>query len=321
MSATLPRVVVLDDWERSFERLADWSPVRARAQVSMHHAPLHGDALKAAVADADVLVLMRDRTPVDAALLAAMPRLKHLIHTGTRNTRLDTAALAARGIAVEGTEWGPSKASTCEHTWSLILAAMRHLPRDLDLVREGLWRSRDPQPGAHVLEGDSLGVIGLGQIGARVARVGRAFGMKVLTWSPNMTAERAAAEGARSVPLEELLGASRVVTLHLVPSGATRRLMDASRLAMMRRDAVLVNTSRSALVDTPALVQALREGRLAAAALDVFDEEPLPADDPLRSAPNLIAVPHTGFVAEPVLQTFAPAVVERLLAWLDAPRP
>jgi phosphoglycerate dehydrogenase-like enzyme len=311
-----PRIVVLDDWERAMERLADWSPVRARADVTLHHEPLYGAALIDAAAGADVLVLMRDRTPLDKVLLAQLPRLKHVIHTGTRNQALDAAALAARGIVAGTTEWGPSKASTCEHTWALILAAVRRLPRDLALMREGRWRAQAAEPGAGVLEGERIGLIGLGQIGSRVAQVARAFGMDVVTWSPNMTPQRAAEQGARSVTLEELLATSRVVSLHLVPSASTHKLINASRLAAMRRDALLVNTSRAALVDMDALEQALREGRIAAAAIDVFDHEPLPAQHPLRSLANFIATPHTGFVAEPVLRQFATGVVERLLEWL-----
>jgi phosphoglycerate dehydrogenase-like enzyme len=312
-----PRIVVLDDWERAMERLADWSPVHAQADVQLHHEPLQGPALIEAIAGADVLVLMRDRTALDKALLDRLPRLKHVIHTGTRNQALDAVALAARGIVAGTTEWGPSKASTCEHTWALILAAMRRLPRDLALMREGRWRAQAAEPGADVLAGERIGLIGLGQIGSRVAQVARAFGMDVVTWSPNMTPQRAAEQGARSVALDELLATARVVSLHLVPSESTHKLINASRLASMRRDALLVNTSRAALVDMDALAQALREGQIGAAAIDVFDTEPLPPRHPLRSLSNFIATPHTGFVAEPVLRQFASGVVQRLLEWLD----
>lgn len=315
--AIRPRIVVLDDWERAMERLADWSAVRARADVRLHHEPLHGPDLIDAIGDADVLVLMRDRTPVGQPLLDRLPRLKHVIHTGTRNQALDASALAARGIPVETTEWGPSKASTCEHTWALILASFRRLPRDLALVQGGQWRAGTPEPSADVLAGERIGLIGLGQIGARVARVARAFEMDVVTWSPRMTAERAAEHGARSVALEELLGSSRVVSLHLVLTEATHKLIDAPRLALMRSDALLVNTSRAGLVDMDALAQALADQRIAEAAIDVFDQEPLPPDHPLRRQPNLLATPHTGFVAEPVLRQFAAGIVERLQAWLD----
>jgi phosphoglycerate dehydrogenase-like enzyme len=168
-----------------------------------------------------------------------------------------------------------------------------------------------------MLAGERLGLVGLGEIGGRVARVGAAFGMPVVAWSPNLTAERAAAHGAALVPLDELLATAKVVSLHLVPSAATRHLIDAARLASMRRDAILVNTSRSALLDTDALVQALAAGRPGSAALDVFDEEPLPPQHPLRRLPNAVLTPHLGFVARPVFERFAAGVVECLAAWLD----
>ena len=311
------RIVVLDDWEQFFERLADWSDVRARAEVTLHTAPLAGAALHDAVRDADVLVLMRDRTRVDDKLLDHIPRLRHVIYTGTRNQAVEAEALARRGVTLGNTEWGPSKASTCEHTWSLILAAVRRLEEQFARVRQGTWRASTPQPAADVLAGERLGLIGLGEIGGRVARVGLAFGMEVLAWSPHMTPERAASHGATAVALETLLASSRVISLHLVASAATRRLIDVPRLALMRRDALLVNTSRAALVDMPALRQALAEGRIAGAALDVFDDEPLAPDDPWRSVENAVLTPHSGFVAEPVLSGFASSVVRQLAEWLD----
>ncbi|WP_041675813.1 D-2-hydroxyacid dehydrogenase family protein [Ramlibacter tataouinensis] len=316
-AAGRPRIVVLDDWERALERLADWSALRARAEVTLHHAPLAGAALVDALREADAAVFVRDRTAVDAALLAQLPRLKCLVFTGSRNTRLDAAAVRERGIALGCTGWGPSKESTCELTWALILAAVRQLPSHTARLRAGQWRAAAPEVLPGVLHGQRLGLVGLGQIGARVAAVGRAFGMEVAAWSPRMTAERAAEHGARFLPLEELLAGSAVVSLHLVPTPATRHLMNRERLALMRPGSVLVNTSRSALVDHAALAEALRAGRPGAAALDVFDEEPLPAGSPLREAPNLLMTPHDGFVCEPVFARFAQDAVTNLAAWLD----
>jgi phosphoglycerate dehydrogenase-like enzyme len=261
-------------------------------------------------------VLVRDRTPVDAALLAALPKLRYLVFTGTRNTTLDLAALAARNIPVSHTEWGPSKDSTCEMTWSLILAATRQLEQQTALLRRGQWRPDAAVPLAGVLHGQTLGLIGLGEIGGRVAQVGRALGMNVITWSPRMTPERAAEHGATAVSLEDLLASAQVVSLHLVPTPATRHLLNAERLALMRPDSLLVNTSRSALVDGAALVKALEKGRPGFAALDVFDVEPLPLNDPLRQLPNVLLTPHLGFVAEPVFQRFAAGVTQCLQAWL-----
>jgi len=314
MTADRPSIVVLDDYERALRRLADWSEIDRRAEVRIYHEPLRGDVLHAALAQADAVVLMRDRTPMRADLIARLPRLRLVVFTGTRNTALDAAALAARGIPVAHTDWGPSKDTTCELTWALILAATRRLEANFRLLRAGDWRDGGPLGG--MLAGERLGLIGLGEIGSRVARVGAAFGMQVVAWSPHLTAGRAQARGAAFVPLDELLATSKVVSLHLVPSPATRHLLNAARLATLCRDALLVNTARSTLVDMAALAQALAAGRPAMAALDVFDEEPLPPDHPLRQAPNVVLTPHLGFVAQPVFERFAAGIVESLLAWL-----
>ena len=316
MQGTRPVIVVVGDAEQALRRLVDWAPIEALADVTLHHQPLSGQALVDVLKDADAVVLVRDRTPFDAELLARLPRLRYLVFTGTRNTTLDLAALAARQIPVSHTEWGPSKDSTCEMTWALILAATRQLEAQAALLRRGQWRPETAMPLAGVLHGQTLGLIGLGEIGGRVARVGQALGMKVIVWSPRMTPERAAAQGALAVPLEELLATSKVVSLHLVPTPATRHLLDARQLAWMRPDSLLVNTSRSALIDTGALVSALEQGRPGFAALDVFDVEPLPADSPLRQLPNVLLTPHLGFVAEPVFERFASGVSECLTAWL-----
>jgi phosphoglycerate dehydrogenase-like enzyme len=317
-----PRIVVLGDAEQALRRLGQWQSIDAMADVVVHHQPLRGETLIAALQDADVVVLVRDRTPFGAEQLARLPRLKYLVFTGTRNTTLDLAALAARGIPVSHTEWGPSKDSTCEMTWALILGATRRLEQQTGLLRSGQWRPATPEPLAGVLKGQTLGLIGLGEIGGRVARVALAFGMNVITWSPHMTPERATQHGATAVELDQLLQTSHVVSLHLVPSGPTRQLMNTQRLALMRPDALLVNTSRSALIDTPALIAALQQDRPGFAALDVFDDEPLPAQDALRSLPNVLITPHLGFVTEPVFQRFAEGVTECLYAWLThAPLP
>jgi len=311
-----PKIAVLGDYERALTRLADWSTIEARADVVFHHEPVRGEALAAVLREAEVLVLVRDRTPLDAATLALAERLKFVVFTGTRNTTLDLDALQARGIPVANTEWGPSKESTCEMTWSLILAAARQLETQMATMRDGGWRPAQSLPLPGVLHGERLGLIGLGEIGKRVARVGKALGMDVVTWSPRMTPERAAEEGVTAVSLEALLSSSRVVSLHLVPTATTTRLINAERLALMRADAILVNTSRSALIDMAALPQALDKGRPGLAALDVFDVEPVPANDPLRQRPDLLVTPHMGFVSEPVFTTFAKGVVGALEQWL-----
>ena len=309
-------ITILGDYEQALSRLADWRRVQTQATLTVHSQPLAGAALIAALQDTDILILVRDRTPLDAATIAQLPRLKYLIFTGTRNTTLDIAALTARNIPVSHTEWGPSKDSTCELTWTLILAATKQLAANTALLAAGKWRPATPQPLGGVLHGETLGLIGLGEIGGRVARVGQALGMNVITWSPRMTPERAAEKGAVAVSLETLLQTSKVVSLHLVPTAVSKHLLNAERLAMMRPDGMLVNTSRSALIDTAALVAALKQGTPSFAALDVFDIEPLPQDDKLRSLPNVLLTPHLGFVTETVFQNFATGVLECVGAYL-----
>jgi phosphoglycerate dehydrogenase-like enzyme len=311
-----PNIVVIGDAEQALRRLGDWHRVDQQANVSIHQHPLKGADLVNALKEADVVVLVRDRTPFDADLLAQLPRLKYLIFTGTRNTTLDLNALAARKIPVSHTEWGPSKDGTCEMTWALILAATRQLEQQTALLRSGAWRPDSAMPLAGVLHGQTLGLIGLGEIGGRVAKVGQALGMNVVTWSPRMTPERAALQGATAVSLEQLLITAKVVSLHLVPTSETRHLLNAERLALMSPDSLLVNTSRSALIDNAALVKALEKGQPGFAALDVFDVEPLPLDEPLRQLPNVLLTPHLGFVTEPVFTRFALGVIECLEAWL-----
>ena len=311
-----PHIVALGDTEQALRRLGDWKAIDQAARVSVYSQPLQGAALLETMQEADVLVLLRDRIPLDAATIAQLPRLRYLVFTGSRNTTLDAAALAARGIPVSHTEWGPSKESTCELTWALILAATRQLADYSALLAQGQWRAANPQALPGVLHGEVLGLVGLGEIGRRVAQVGKALGMQVLTWSPNMTPERASAHGVQAVPLDQLLARAKVLSLHLVPSASTRHLINAERLALMRPDSLLVNTSRAALIDTAALVGALRVGRIGMAALDVFDTEPLPADSLLRDCPRLLLTPHLGFVVEPVYQTFTDGVLQCLHAFV-----
>ena len=311
-----PKIVILGDLEQGLRRLGHWQTIDAQADVTVHHLPLQGAELVAALGDADAAVLVRDRTPFDAALLAQLPKLRYLVFTGSRNSTIDLAAFAARGVPVSHTEWGPSKDSTCELTWALILSATRQLEQQTALLRRGQWRPETPEPLAGVLHGQTLGLIGLGEIGGRVAKVGIALGMNVITWSPRMTAGRAQEKGVTFVPLDELLASSRVVSLHLVATPATQQLLNAHKLALMQPGSLLVNTSRSALVDGPALVEALQNGQPGFAALDVFDTEPLPFTDALRQLPNVLLTPHLGFVTEPVYQRFAAGVTECLEAWL-----
>jgi phosphoglycerate dehydrogenase-like enzyme len=320
MTQTKQRIVILDDWEQNFQAQAssqqDWQVVNQCADVLTYHDTLQGEALVDALITADAVVMMRDRTPFTAALIAQLPRLKYVVFTGTRNTQIDFAALAARNIPVGCTAFGPSKENTCEVTWGLILGAVKQLENNFALMRSGAWRDSQGTQPMSILSGQRLGIIGLGEIGGRVAAVGLAFGMEVVCWSPNMTPERAAAKGVKAVSLDELLSTSKVVTLHIVPSAATKHFINAPRLAMMRPDAVLINTSRASLIDMDALYAMLSQGK-GCAGIDVFDSEPLAADHPLRSLRNAVLTPHVGFVCEPVFKNFDNGVAECLAAWVQ----
>jgi phosphoglycerate dehydrogenase-like enzyme len=328
---TQKQIVVLDDWEQNFQKQstsqADWKVVNSHADVTIHHETLRGNALVAALLHADAVVLMRDRTPFKMDLIARLPNLKYVVFTGTRNTQIDFEALAVRGIPVGCTAFGPSKENTCEITWGLILGVVKQLEANSNLMRQGEWRNRSGTQPMSILSGQRFGVIGLGEIGGRVAQVGLAFGMDVVCWSPNMTPERAAAKGVTSVSLDELLTTSKVVSLHIVPSPATKHFINAERLGMMRSDAVLINTSRASLIDMDALQAALNkayQGNASTnskgcgfAGIDVYDEEPMPSTHPIRKLPNVLLTPHVGFVCEPVFKNFDNGVAECLAAWVQ----
>lgn len=313
--AQIPNIVILGDYERSLRRYSKWDKLDQLANITIHHEPLKGEVLYEAIKDADAIVVVRDRTPFNETLIARLPKLKFFMFTGERNGTLEAQSLASRNIPIACTPSGPSKESTAELTWALILGACKRLVEENRLISSGGWR--DDLSVLPMLAGERLGVMGLGSIGSRVAKVGTAFGMEVVAWSPRMTPERAAAENAISVSLEELLKTSKVVTMHLVAGPGTKGLISKNELALMRPDSILVNTSRAALIDMPDLQQALSAGRPRQAAIDVFDVEPLPVDSSLRNTTNLLATPHLGFVAEPIFQNFSNKITETLEAWLS----
>ena len=313
--ASLPSIVILGDYERALRRFSNWDALEQKATLTIHHEPLREDALYEAVKDADAIAIVRDRAPLNESMIARLPKLKFLMFTGERNGTLEASALVARNIPMACSPGGPSKETTAELTWALILGASKRLVEQNHLLASGGWR--DQLSVLPMLAGERLGVMGLGSIGSRVARVGAAFGMEVVTWSPRMTPERAAAENAKSVSLDELLKTSKIVTMHLVAGPGTKGLISADQLALMRSDSILVNTSRAALINMGDLQKALALGRPGQAAIDVFDVEPLPEKDPLRNTPNLLATPHLGFIAEPIFATFAKGIIETLEAWLD----
>lgn len=311
----LPNIVILGDYERALKRFSHWGKIEKQANITIHHEPLRDEALYNAVKDADAIAIVRDRSPFNEAMIARLPRLKFLMFTGERNGTLDATALMSRNIPIACTPGGPSKETTAELTWALILGASKRLIEENKLIASGGWR--DSLSVLPMLSGERLGIMGLGAIGSRVARVGAAFGMEVVTWSPRMTPERAAAENAKAVSLEELLSTSKVVSMHLVAGPGTKGLISADQLALMRPDSILVNTSRSALINMSDLQNALAAGKPGQAAVDVFDIEPLPANDPLRNTPNLLVTPHLGFIAEPIFATFSKGITDTLEAWLD----
>ncbi len=305
---------LLDDYQNVALSLADWASLQPAVQTrSLHQSVADDDALIAALADSDIIVAMRERTPLTAARLARLPRLKLIVTSGMRNAAIDLDACRARGIAVCGTE--SSSTPPLELTWGLLLALARHIvPENQALRSGGPWQQ-------HLgigLEGKTLGLIGLGKIGGGMTKVAQAFGMRVCAWSQHLTAERAAACGATLMPsLPALLAASDIVSLHLVLSARTRHLLDAAALAQMKPGALLVNTARAGLVDQQAMLAALRTGQLAGAALDVFEVEPLPADHPLRQLPNVLATPHLGYVADSNYRRYFTQAVEDIAAWLQ----
>lgn len=312
---TQPQIVILGDYERALRRFSNWEKLDKLAKLTFHDQALRDEALYEAVKDADAIAIVRDRSPLNEAMIARLPKLKFLMFTGERNGTLDTNALLSRNIPIAVTPGGPSKETTAELTWALILGASKRLVEENKLISSGGWR--DQLSVLPMLSGERLGVMGLGSIGSRVARVGAAFGMEVVTWSPRMTPERAAIENAKAVSLEELLKTSKVVTMHLVAGPGTKGLLSADQLALMRPDAILVNTSRAVLINMTDLQKALATGKPRQAAVDVFDIEPLPETDPLRNTPNLLVTPHLGFIAEPIFEVFSKGITQTLEAWLE----
>ncbi|GLP73024.1 2-hydroxyacid dehydrogenase [Mycobacterium antarcticum] len=306
------QVAVLDDYQDVALSLADWSPVTARADVTVFTDHVADpDELVARLTPFDVVFVMRERTPLPRNVLERLPRLRMIASTGNVNASIDMAAVADLGIHVSAT--GGSIGSTVELTWALILATARHLVGEREAVAEGRWQTTVGRE----LDRRVLGVLGVGRIGARVARIGAAFGMDVVAWSQNLTPEAAREVGARHVPRDEFFATADVVTIHLKLSERSRGLVGAAELAAMKSTALLINTSRGPIVDEAALIAALRSGSIAGAGLDVFDVEPLPADHPFRTMANVTATPHLGYVADRPYRIFFRDAVAAIAGWLD----
>jgi phosphoglycerate dehydrogenase-like enzyme len=316
------RVAILDDYQQVSLASTDWSAVRSLAEIDVFAKHIaQTDELVSALEPYDVIVAMRERTNFDAARLSRLPRLRLLVTTGMANASIDLAAASLRGLTVCGT--GGSASSTAELTWGLILALARHIPAEdrrmkmagraggAALSVSGSWQ----QTVGIDLHGKKLGIVGLGGQGRRVAKIGRAFGMKLLAWSQNLEPDVAEKAHAEAVSKEELFSSCDVVTVHYKLGPRSVGLVGAAELALMKPSAYLVNTSRGPIVDSSALLSALRSSSIAGAGLDVFDVEPLPLSDPLRTAPNVVLTPHLGYVTEDAYRIFYGDAAEDIVAF------
>ena len=311
MSVT--RIAVLDDWQSIAETSADWSPLRQRAEVVFFHKPFGSEeALVTALAGFDAILAMRERSAFPAHVVDQLPRLQFFNMTGRRARALDD--LARRGITVSITGGGETGEDTAEHTLALMLAAARRVSEGDATIKAGGFLA-GVAPGFR-LSGKTLGILGLGLIGKRVARYADALGMNLIAWSRSMTPDKAADAGVTAVGRDELFERSDIVSVHLVLSPDTTGIVGRAELARLRDGAVLVNTSRAGLIDEAALLEAVNSGRLQAA-LDVFTQEPLPEDHPLRRAPNVVLTPHVGYGTREAYREFFENSVENAVAYLN----
>ncbi|RDS90005.1 D-2-hydroxyacid dehydrogenase family protein [Pseudomonas fluorescens] len=306
------QIAVIDDWQNVARGVVDWSALEAVGRVHfLHDYPADTATMIERLKGFAVICVMRERSTFDKALLQGLPNLKLLVTGGMRNAAIDIAAAKALGIQVCGTD--SYKQAAPELTWALIMASTRNLLAEANSLRAGGW-----QVGlGGDLNGKTLGILGLGSIGQKVAQFAQVFGMQVIAWSENLTPERAAQAGATWVSKRELFEQADILTIHLVLSERSRGLVDAEALSWMKPTARLVNTARGPIVDEQALVQALTSGRLAGAALDVYAEEPLPVDHPFRHLPNVLATPHVGYVSEQNYRQFYEQMIEDIQVWAE----
>lgn len=306
------KIAVLDDYQGVALELADWSSLNDRADITVYRDHVADSAgVISRLKPFEIVCVMRERTPLPRAIIEELPNLRLIVTTAGRNASIDMDAAKERGIAVCGTL--STSNATAELTWALILASVRNLLTENASVRSGGWQVTLGGD----LEGRTIGIVGFGKIGIRVAKVASAFGMQVLAWSQNLTSEATERDGARLVSKEQLFRDSDIVTLHLVLSPRTRGIVGATELNWMKATAYLVNTSRGPLVDEVALIEALRNRTIAGAALDVYDTEPLPESHPFRSLDNVLPVPHIGFVSQAGYRVFYEGVVEDIGSWLN----
>jgi phosphoglycerate dehydrogenase-like enzyme len=306
------KIAILDDYQNVALKMADWSALAARADITVFNDHLADpEAVVERLTPFDILCVMRERTPLPREVLQRLPRLKLIASTGPRNASIDQSATKELGIEVTAT--GYKSAPTIELTWALILASVRSIVREIEAVRDARWQTSIGEE----LSGKTLGVLGLGNIGGQVARIGLAFGMNVIAWSQNMTPEIAKAAGAKLVSKDELFREADILTIHLILSARTKGLVGPAEFALMKPTARLINTSRGPIVDEPSLIKALRSHAIAGAAVDVFDHEPLPPQHPLRSMQNVLATPHIGYVTDNLYRMFYGDVVKSITTWLD----
>ncbi|KIP12502.1 hypothetical protein PHLGIDRAFT_97866 [Phlebiopsis gigantea 11061_1 CR5-6] len=316
MTTTEPiRVAVLDDYQRVALTFADWSPLHGRVKVDVFTETLHDeDALVERLKPYAIICAMRERTKFPASLLDRLPNLKFIATTGMQNRGIDVAYANEKGISVSGT--GHAGDSTLEHIWALILATARHVVHEHagTKAKRQLWQTTVPTG----LASKTLGLVGLGKLGIKTAKIALAFDMNVVAWSPNLTPERAAEAGVGFIATkEELMQLSDIVSLHIVLSERTRGLIGAKELALMKPSAILINTSRGPLVDEDAILQVLQTKRIAGAGLDVFDVEPLPLDHPFRDLNNVTLSPHMGYVSDDNYKLWWSQTVENIVGFLD----
>lgn len=311
----MTRIAILDDWQGIAESSTDWRPLGARATLHFLRDKLPDrNALVAAIADCDAIMVMRERSAFPRAVIERLPKLRMIATPGLRNRSIDLAACTERGIIVCNTPVTGGGNPTAELALGLLLACARQIPLADAEIRAGRFQQR-VAPGIE-LHGALLGLVGLGRIGARMAGYAQALGMRVQAWSPNLTAERCAAVGVQLAGKQALMATSDAISIHMVLSERSRGLIGAADLAAMKPGAILVNTSRGPLVEQAPLLAALNAGRIMAG-LDVYPEEPIPADDPIRTAPNCVLTPHLGYVTQSGMADFYRLSAENLLAWLD----
>jgi phosphoglycerate dehydrogenase-like enzyme len=305
-------IAILDDYQNVALSMADWSGLQKNHRIVAFNERLPDvEAVARALAEFEIVGVMRERTPFQRALFEKLPKLKLLVTTGKRNASIDLEAAKAHGVTVCNT--GGAGRATAELTVGLMIALARHFREEFQAMRPGGgWQTTLGID----LEGRTLGLLGLGNLGAKVGRIGAAMGMKVIAWSQNLTAEQAAERGAERVEKDELFHRSDVISIHLVLSPRSRGLVGARELGLMKPTALLINTSRGPIVDEAALLAALKEKRIAGFGGDTYDVEPLPADHPLRGEPRALLTPHLGYVTEETYRDFFGGMVQAIEAWL-----